>query len=86
MHEPARRLIKKLWEEAALFDAEKFSLIMDRLVEQLVPESLSLAVVFSQRVFALTQLEGHIMRGQETQLQFLIEQFPWILDKKYESY
>lgn len=26
------------------------------------------------------------MRGQETQLQFLIEQFPWILDKKYESY
>ncbi|MEG9558933.1 ATP-binding protein [Pseudomonas aeruginosa] len=86
VHEPARRLIKKLWEEAALFDAEKFSLIMDRLVEQLVPESLSLAVVFSQRVFALTQLEGHIMRGQETQLQYLIEQFPWILDKKYESY
>uniref|UniRef100_UPI001F08FB05 hypothetical protein n=1 Tax=Pseudomonas aeruginosa TaxID=287 RepID=UPI001F08FB05 len=73
VHEPASRLIKKLWEEAALFDAEKFSLIMDRLVEQLVPESLSLAVVFSQRVFALTQLEGHIMRGQETQLQFLIE-------------
>lgn len=34
----------------------------------------------------MTQLEGHIMRGQETQLQFLIEQFPWILDKKYESY
>lgn len=28
----------------------KFSLIMDRLVEQLVPESLSLAVVFATSV------------------------------------
>lgn len=86
VHEPARKLIKKLWEEAAQFDADKFGLVVDRLVEQLVPESLSLAVVFSQRVFALTKLEGHIMHGKETQLQHLIEQFPWILDNRYESF
>jgi hypothetical protein len=86
IHEPARRLIKRLWEEAALFDADKFSLIVDRLSEQLVPESLSLAVVFSQRVYALTELDKHIMLGKETQLQNLIEQFPWILDNSFEKF
>lgn len=86
VHEPARKLIKKLWQEASMFDAEKFSLVVDNLVEQLVPESLSLAVVFSQRVYALTQLESHIMLGMETQLQHLLEQFPWIISNEYESF
>ncbi|POZ61985.1 ATP-binding protein [Chromobacterium alticapitis] len=86
VHEPARKLIKKLWEEASLFDADKFSLVVQRLVDQLVPESLSLAVVFAQRVYALTQLENHIMLGKETQLQTLIEEFPWILDNSYEKF
>lgn len=85
-HEPARRLIKKLWDEAALFDADKFSLILSQLSDQLVPESLSLAVVFSQRVYALSKLEQHIMLGKETQLQMLIEEFPWILDGDYERF
>jgi len=85
-HEPARRLIKKLWDEAALFDADRFSLILSQLSDQLVPESLSLAVVFSQRVYALSQLEQHIMLGKETQLQMLIEEFPWILDSDYEKF
>lgn len=86
IHEPARKLIKKLWEEASQFEANTFANIVNRLSEQLIPESLSLAVVFSQRVYALTQLQNHIMLGQETQLQALIENFPWILDNTYEKF
>lgn len=85
-HEPARQLIKRLWTQASEFDAQKFTQVVHELTDQLVPESLSLAVVFSQRVFALSQLERHIMQGKETQLQKLIEQFPWILDTTYESF
>jgi len=86
VHEPARKLIKQLWEKASHFDPDSFPNIVVQLVDQLVPESLSLAVVFAQRVFALTQLESHIMKGKETQLQELLEQFPWILDNKYERF
>ncbi len=86
IHEPARKLIKKLWEETSQFEAGGFSILVNRLTEQLIPESLSLAVVFSQRVYALTQLDRHIMLGQETQLQELIENFPWILDNAYEKF
>lgn len=85
VHEPARRLIKKLWEEASEFDAHKFTATVRQLSDQLIPESLSLAVVFAQRVYALTQLDRHIMHGKETQLQKLIEEFPWILNNEYES-
>lgn len=85
-HEPARRLINNLWQETAKFDVGAFVATVNRLADELVPESLSLAVVFAQRVFALTQLEAHILRGQETQLQKLIEDFPWILSKGYERF
>lgn len=85
-HEPARRLIKKLWEQTSHFESNQFPDLIYKLVEELVPESLSLAVVFSQRVYALTQLEQRIMTGNETQLQQLIEQFPWILGSEYEKY
>lgn len=85
-HEPARRLIKQLWDEASQFDANKFELVLTQLTDQLVPESLSLAVVFAQRVYALSLLEQHIMLGKETQLQMLIEEFPWILDNSYERF
>ncbi|MFA6052617.1 MAG: ATP-binding protein [Methylobacter sp.] len=86
IHEPARKLIKQLWEEASQFEADKFAVIVNKLSDQLIPESLSLAVVFSQRVYALTQLENHIMLGKETQLQTLIENFPWILDNSFEKF
>jgi len=86
VHEPARRLIKQLWEKASKFEPDSFSDVVVNLVDQLVPESLSLGVVFAQRVYALTQLENHIMKGKETQLQELLEQFPWILDNSYEQY
>lgn len=85
-HEPARKLIKKLWQEASQFDANQFARIVGELSDQLVPESLSLAVVFAQRVFALSQLEKHIALGNETQLQELLERFPWILDNSYEKF
>jgi RecB family endonuclease NucS len=86
VHEPARRLVKKLWEQAAKFDAEQFANTVHRLVDELVPESLSLAVVFSQRVYALTRLNDRIANGNETQLQQLIEEFPWILHQGFERF
>jgi hypothetical protein len=84
LHEPARKLIKELWSDASQFDVQQFSNIVHKLNEQLIPESLSLAVVFSQRVFALTELNNHIALSKETQLQKLIEEFPWILKNDYE--
>ncbi|MCQ3002572.1 ATP-binding protein [Pseudomonas syringae] len=86
VHEPARKLIKELWKEVTTFEPASFVGSVNRLNDELVPESLSLAVAFSLRVFALTQLHGHILKGQETQLQQLIESFPWILHNKYEKY
>lgn len=86
VHEPARKLIKELWKEVTTFEPDGFVGSINRLNDELVPESLSLAVAFSLRVFALTQLHGHILKGQETQLQQLIESFPWIINTKYEKY
>ncbi|AVS91601.1 ATP-binding protein [Paracidovorax avenae] len=86
VHEPARKLIKELWTQVTTFEPSAFVSSVNRLSDELVPESLSLAVAFSLRVFALTQLHGHIIKGQETQLQQLIENFPWILHSKYERF
>lgn len=86
VHEPARKLIKELWAQVTTFEPSAFVTSVNRLSDELVPESLSLAVAFSLRVFALTQLQGHILKGQETQLQQLIENFPWILHTKYERF
>lgn len=86
VHEPARKLIRNLWEETSQFDPQQFPLIVDRLVQELVPEGLSLGVMFSLRIYALTQLEHRIMVGNETQLQHLIEEFPWILNSNYEKF
>jgi hypothetical protein len=79
-------LIKKLWDEAAEFDADRFGSVLFQLSDHLVPESLSLAVAFAQRVYALSLLYQHIMQGKETQLQMLIERFPWILNDDYEKF
>lgn len=86
VHDPARRLINKLWKDVAGFDPETFATTVNRLADELVPESLSLGVAFAQRVFALTQLHGHILEGKETQLQQLIESFPWILNDQFERF
>lgn len=86
LHDPARKLIKQLWEKSVKDDANGFFDTVSKLVEQLVPESLSIATVFAQRVFALSRLNERINFGKETDLQKLIEQFPWILNNKYEKY
>lgn len=86
VHDPARRLIKKLWEEAADIAPDQFVGTVMRLADELVPESLSLAVVFSQRVYALQKLQDRIAHGKETNLQALIEEFPWILSQDYERF
>lgn len=85
-HEPARKLIKSLWEQTSKFENNNFPDLINQLVDELVPESLSLAVVFSQRVYALTQLFRRIKLGKETQLQKLIEEFPWILGNHYDHF
>jgi hypothetical protein len=85
-HEPARKLIKSLWDQTSNFESNNFPDLINQLVNELVPESLSLAVVFSQRVYALTQLYQRITLGKETQLQKLLEEFPWIIGNKYEHY
>lgn len=84
-HEPARKLIKKLWNETSEVRSDEFANLILRLEEELVPESLSLAVMFSQRVYALTKLEKNIRLKKETHLQILIETFPWILGSDYEK-
>lgn len=84
-HEPARKLIKELWNETSEVRSDEFISLILRLEEQLVPESLSLAVMFSQRVYALTKLENSIQLKKETHLQILIETFPWILGNDYEK-
>lgn len=86
VHDPARRLIKKLWEQAADVAPDQFVGTVMRLADELVPESLSLAVVFSQRVYALHKLQDRIAHGKETNLQALIEEFPWILSQAYERF
>lgn len=86
VHDPARKLIKKLWEDASKFNEPSFNSTVARLADELVPESLSLGVAFAQRIFALTQLSGHILQGKETQLQQLIEEFPWILNDQFERF
>lgn len=86
IHEPARKLIKSLWDETSHFESNNFAEVINKLVDELVPESLSLAVVFSQRVYALTQLYRRIQLGKETQLQKLIEEFPWILGNDYNHF
>lgn len=86
VHEPARRLIKQLWTEIPNADPLHFVSTVTKLADQLVPESLSLAVVFAQRIFALDQLQERIAHNRETDLQKLIEEFPWILSNNYDRF
>lgn len=86
IHEPARKLIHNLWEKSKEIHPEHFADLLYKLSDELVPESLSLAVIFSQRVYALTQLYQRIGLKKETDLQKLLEEFPWILGQDYDQY
>ena len=80
-HEPMRIIIKKLWDRMDEVDqGQQFVEIIKELSQHLVPESLSLAVTFSQRTYALSLLYDMVHKSKEVDMQKLIEEFPWILE------
>ena len=87
VHQPMREMTKKLWDSLKAEDggAQHFVKTIEQLRDYLVPESLSLAVTFAQRIYALTALYKRIHEGTETDLQRLIETFPWILQPEMEK-
>jgi len=87
IHTPMRDMTKKLWDSLKLDEqgAQHFVQIIDRLHDYLVPESMSLAVTFAQRAYALSLLFNRIHHGTEVDLQKLIETFPWILQPEMEK-
>ncbi|MCB2185759.1 MAG: ATP-binding protein [Deltaproteobacteria bacterium] len=87
VHRPMRKLIKELWDNIQELPnpvGNEMALIVSKLNENAVPESLSLAVTFAQRAYALTLLHDLITYGKEPDLQKLIEVFPWILEPEME--
>lgn len=83
VQKPMRRLVKDLWSTfgaSADTPPHAFTAVIERLSSHSVPESLNLAVIFAQRAFALTRLHDYVHHGIETDLQKLIERFPWIVE------
>lgn len=83
VQKPMRRLITDLWSSLGSsgdMPPAHFTAMVERLSSHAVPESLNLAVVFAQRAFALTRLYDYVHHGTETNLQHLIERFPWIVE------
>lgn len=82
-HKPMRKIIKKIWDQMQKADMrERFVGIVEDLNNHLIPESLSLAVTFAQRTYALSLLHDLVHNGKEVDLQKLIEEFPWILEQE----
>ena len=86
LNEPSRRMVKKLWGNVKNDNIEQLYNTLDKLSDELVPQSLNLAKTFAQRVFALTKLKERIEDGKETPLQKLLEEFPWIISHTYEKF
>lgn len=80
-HRPTRSIIKSLWDriENSEGNEQEFIKTLSDIHKYLVPESLSLSVSVSQRIYALTKLYELSVNGNENQLQALLESFPWIL-------
>ena len=79
-HQPSQAIIKSLWNRVDSIDNEnEFIVVVDQIHEHLVPEAMSLSIMVSQRIYALTKLERLSKTGTEQQLQALLEEFPWIL-------
>ncbi|NGX90035.1 ATP-binding protein [Rahnella sp. Lac-M11] len=80
-HRPTRNIIKSLWDriEVSEGNQQDFISTLNDITKYLVPESLSLSVSVSQRIYALTKLHELSIIGTENQLQALLENFPWIL-------
>jgi len=80
---PSRNLIKSLWEQlSGKSDSSAFGVVVDKLQEHSVPEAMSLALTFAQRAYALSVLHDLIHKKSETNLQKLVEDFPWILQPR----
>ncbi len=80
-HRPTRKIINSLWDKVQRSEGSEnhFVEILNDINEYLVPESLSLSVTVSQKIYALTKLYELSKNGTERQLQALLERFPWIL-------
>jgi len=84
-HEPMRKIIQNIWKSIQKENKhDQFIDIIQNLNNHLIPESLSLAVTFSQRTYGLSLLHDLIHTGREVDVQVLIEKFPWILEKEME--
>lgn len=85
VRKPMRRLVKKLWDKIKLSDDPiQLSEIIEELRIQLVPESLSLAVEFAQKAYALSLMHELVYKGREVDLQKLAERFPWLINSELE--
>jgi hypothetical protein len=86
-HTPARELVKNLWDGIgdSISKEEMIIKAIGELNDFLVPESLSVAVRISQRIYAISKLFELKVVGNEKQLQYLIEEFPWILSTSLEQ-
>jgi hypothetical protein len=83
VQKPMQRMIVDLWGalgETDKIPASAFVDVVSKLVSLGVPESLNLAIVFAQRIFALNRLFGLVHNGGERDLQNLIADFPWIIE------
>lgn len=80
-HRPTRKIINSLWDKVNTLQGcdNHFVEILNDINKYLVPESLSLSVTVSQKIYALTKLNELSTNGTEIQLQALLEKFPWIL-------
>ncbi len=80
-HRPTRKIINSLWDKVQTLQGSDnhFVEVLNDINEYLVPESLSLSVTVSQKIYALTKLNELSTNGTENQLQALLERFPWIL-------
>jgi Holliday junction resolvase len=87
LHRPMRKLLRTLWDQLSTqlgSPEQTFVSFLTELNHTYVPESLSLAVTFAQRAYAIGLLYDMIHKKSEPDLQKLIETFPWILHPKME--
>lgn len=84
INQPTRQMLTDLWKKLSekQVSAEALTAIITRLSEHSVPEAMGLALTFAQRAYALSVLYDLIHQNSETNLQDLIESFPWILQPR----
>ena len=88
-HAPTRQLTQSLWKRvfaSGEVDPGAFATLIESLRSSQVPEAMGLAVTMSQRIAAITSMRKMIeYEKTETQLQRLIELFPWLLGPQWEK-